>query len=88
MGFNQAYLTTHDKQKFYEHLGYTYCQPILSLGSGSNLLSEEMVRYNGDREICICSFLPLLTMLMLFHCDPGFYVGGILACVKRYSDSL
>lgn len=28
-GYRVMYLTTHDKQKFYEHLGYKYCSPIV-----------------------------------------------------------
>ncbi|ELU02891.1 hypothetical protein CAPTEDRAFT_169672 [Capitella teleta] len=41
-GFTEAYLTTHDKQNFYAHLGYEYCSPVVTLGSASNLLSEHM----------------------------------------------
>jgi len=44
LGFETAYLTTHDKQDFYSHVGYDFCQPVVSLGSASTLLSEEMVR--------------------------------------------
>ncbi|KAL4237613.1 Acetyltransferase (GNAT) domain [Mactra antiquata] len=33
-GYEVMYLTTHDKQKFYEHLGYEYCSPVISVGSG------------------------------------------------------
>ncbi|GAB1603824.1 hypothetical protein Ahia01_000663700, partial [Argonauta hians] len=30
LGFRTVYLSTHDKQGFYERLGYTYCDPIVS----------------------------------------------------------
>ncbi|KAK2186492.1 hypothetical protein NP493_198g02003 [Ridgeia piscesae] len=43
LGFETAYLTTHDKQDFYNHVGYDFCQPVVSLGSASTLLSEEMM---------------------------------------------
>ncbi|XP_045174864.2 N-alpha-acetyltransferase 80-like [Mercenaria mercenaria] len=32
-GYKVMYLTTHDKQKFYEHLGYTYCSPIVTFNA-------------------------------------------------------
>ena len=32
-GFSTAYLTTKDKQTFYEHLGYTYCEPMTASNS-------------------------------------------------------
>ena len=44
LGYKQAYLTTRDKNEFYAHLGYEYCEPIISLGSASQLLSDEHVR--------------------------------------------
>lgn len=37
------YLTTHDKQDFYGHLGYEFCDPVVSLGGASTLLSNEQV---------------------------------------------
>ncbi|KAI0227237.1 hypothetical protein LSAT2_022321 [Lamellibrachia satsuma] len=43
LGFETAYLTTHDKQDFYGHVGYEYCQPVVSLGSASTILSEKMI---------------------------------------------
>jgi hypothetical protein len=42
-GLKVLYLTTHDKQGFYERLGFEYCSPIVSFGSASGLLSEEQV---------------------------------------------
>ncbi|WAR19810.1 NAA80-like protein [Mya arenaria] len=32
-GLEMMYLTTHDKEKFYSHLGYEVCSPIVFLGS-------------------------------------------------------
>ncbi|XP_060564606.1 N-alpha-acetyltransferase 80-like [Ruditapes philippinarum] len=32
-GYKVMYLTTHDKQKFYEHLGYEYCSPIVTFNT-------------------------------------------------------
>ena len=43
LGYTAVYLTTHDKQDFYAHIGYTYCDPVVSLGSASNLLSSDQV---------------------------------------------
>ncbi|KAK2145583.1 hypothetical protein LSH36_670g00041 [Paralvinella palmiformis] len=42
LGYTTLYLTTHDKQLFYEHVGYSYCKPVISLGSASKLLSSVM----------------------------------------------
>ena len=28
LGIQTMYLTTHDKQDFYSHIGYTYCDPV------------------------------------------------------------
>jgi len=39
LGITTLYLGTHDKQAFYEHVGYELCQPVVSLGSASTLLS-------------------------------------------------
>ena len=44
IGFNIIYLTTHDKQMFYARCGYSLCEPIVTLGSGSKLLSQEQFR--------------------------------------------
>jgi len=43
LGLTVLYLCTHDKQDFYQHLGYQYCAPVLSFGSASNILSENQV---------------------------------------------
>ncbi|XP_013420084.1 N-acetyltransferase 6 isoform X1 [Lingula anatina] len=40
-GIKTTYLTTHDKQDFYEHLGYEFCEPICAFTGGSGLLSED-----------------------------------------------
>ena len=45
LGYNTMYLTTHDKQDFYGHLGYEFCDPVVSLGGASTLLSNEQVKY-------------------------------------------
>ncbi len=45
LGYTTVYLTTHDKQDFYAHVGYTYCDPVVSLGSASSLLSSDQVSY-------------------------------------------
>ena len=37
------YLTTHDKQDFYGHLGYEFCDPVVYLGGASTLLSNDQV---------------------------------------------
>ncbi|GFU09672.1 n-alpha-acetyltransferase 80 [Nephila pilipes] len=31
LNFSTAYLSTHDQQGFYEHLGYVYCEPVSSI---------------------------------------------------------
>ena len=43
-GFTEMYLSTHDKEKFYAHLGFEFSEPIKSLGANSKLISDEMVR--------------------------------------------
>lgn len=40
-GYKVVYLITDDKQKFYEHLGYEYCSPVVAVSS--NILPEELV---------------------------------------------
>jgi len=44
LGLTVLYLCTHDKQDFYQHLGYQFCAPVLSFGSASNILSEHQVK--------------------------------------------
>lgn len=39
-GFTTAYLTTHDKQDFYQHIGYQFCKPIVSCGALSPSLPQ------------------------------------------------
>ena len=43
LGLTVLYLSTHDKQDFYLHIGYQLCPPVVSFGSASGLLSEEQV---------------------------------------------
>ena len=52
LGYHHLYLTTHDKQHFYEHCGYQYCEPVVSFGSGSKLLTQEqLAKLFGDTKI-------------------------------------
>ena len=37
------YLTTHDKQDFYRHLGYEFCSPIICFDSA--VVPEHLVSY-------------------------------------------
>lgn len=37
------YLTTHDKQGFYERLGYEFCEPVVSFGGDFANLPESFV---------------------------------------------
>ncbi|XP_003747350.1 N-alpha-acetyltransferase 80 [Galendromus occidentalis] len=45
-GFLTIYLTTKDKQSFYEHLGYTYCEPMTASNSSCVTL-ETIDRIQG-----------------------------------------
>ena len=36
-GYSTVYLSTHDKQKFYAHLGYEYCTPVCSESSNAGM---------------------------------------------------
>jgi len=45
LGLSTLYLCTHDKQDFYQHLGYQFCCPVLSFGSASNILSEQQASF-------------------------------------------
>uniref|UniRef100_A0A0L8I1Z9 N-acetyltransferase domain-containing protein n=1 Tax=Octopus bimaculoides TaxID=37653 RepID=A0A0L8I1Z9_OCTBM len=44
LGFQTMYLSTHDKQGFYEHLGYQYCDPISKVDSCTKLLPEGFLK--------------------------------------------
>ena len=33
LGFTAAFLSTHDKQEFYQKLGYEICQPVCHYGT-------------------------------------------------------
>ncbi|XP_064603557.1 N-alpha-acetyltransferase 80-like isoform X2 [Liolophura sinensis] len=39
-GFQTMYLTTHDKQGFYQRLGYEFCEPVVSFGGDFANLPE------------------------------------------------
>ncbi|XP_061166822.1 N-alpha-acetyltransferase 80-like [Saccostrea echinata] len=39
-GLATIYLSTHDKQDFYKHLGYTFCDPIVCFGVNTDILPE------------------------------------------------
>lgn len=42
-GITKLYLSTHDKQDFYKHLGYKFCEPIVSFGVNTDNLPEGFV---------------------------------------------
>ncbi|XP_077307650.1 N-alpha-acetyltransferase 80 [Lithobates pipiens] len=41
-GFRNLYLTTHDKQDFYYHLGYRLTEPVQNMGRLGSLVSQKM----------------------------------------------
>uniref|UniRef100_A0A8C4Y4F9 N-alpha-acetyltransferase 80 n=1 Tax=Gopherus evgoodei TaxID=1825980 RepID=A0A8C4Y4F9_9SAUR len=43
-GFRHLHLTTHDKQHFYAHLGYTTSEPVQSMGFMSSLVPMEFLQ--------------------------------------------
>ncbi|XP_024049397.1 N-alpha-acetyltransferase 80 [Terrapene carolina triunguis] len=43
-GFRHLHLTTHDKQHFYAHLGYTASEPVQSMGFMSSLVPMEFLQ--------------------------------------------
>ncbi|KFV80266.1 N-acetyltransferase 6, partial [Struthio camelus australis] len=43
-GFHRLYLTTHDKQHFYAHLGYTLAEPVQIMAFLSPGISAEVLR--------------------------------------------
>lgn len=56
-GYKVMYLTTHDKQKFYEHLGYEYCSPVVTFGSdilpeqlANKLMGSLAIKTQGDEK--------------------------------------
>ncbi|XP_060786852.1 N-alpha-acetyltransferase 80 [Neoarius graeffei] len=56
-GFSRLYLTTHDKQYFYAHLGYVLSWPVQNVGTLASLVPEELLHKfcrtaenEGDRE--------------------------------------
>ncbi|XP_077949491.1 N-alpha-acetyltransferase 80 [Gasterosteus aculeatus] len=47
-GFARMCLTTHDKQRFYAHLGYALCTPVQSAGAMAAFVPMEMLlRFSG-----------------------------------------
>lgn len=54
-GYNRLHLTTHDKQHFYAHLGYTLSTPVQCVGFMSSLVSMEFLETfsptQHDREL-------------------------------------
>lgn len=42
-GFKTVYLSTHDKQDFYQHIGYSFCKPIVSCGIQSPNLPKDFL---------------------------------------------
>lgn len=44
LGIETMYLSTHDKQAFYEHVGYELCPPVFNVGSSAKLLNDERFR--------------------------------------------
>ncbi|XP_077461960.1 N-alpha-acetyltransferase 80 [Stigmatopora argus] len=42
-GFKRLCLTTHDKQQFYSHLGYTLSTPVQNAGAVASLVPTEML---------------------------------------------
>lgn len=44
LGLTKLYLSTHDKQDFYAHLGFTFCQPVMSCSIPAKLLSSEQIK--------------------------------------------
>lgn len=42
-GFGHIYLSTNDKVKFYEHIGYKKCEPVASLSANSKRLTSTQV---------------------------------------------
>lgn len=51
-GYLWMYLTTHDKQLFYEHIGYLYCDPVVSVTGNAS----------GDRKDIIAKLMGLTTV--------------------------
>ncbi|XP_071984338.1 N-alpha-acetyltransferase 80 [Engystomops pustulosus] len=43
-GYRNLYLTTHDKQDFYHHLGYQLSEPVQNMGSLNGLLPPAMIQ--------------------------------------------
>lgn len=42
-GFKTMYLSTHDKQDFYQHVGYCFCKQVVSCGAQSSNLPKHFV---------------------------------------------
>lgn len=37
------YLSTHDKQDFYQHVGYSFCKPVVSCGIQPSNIPDSFV---------------------------------------------
>ncbi|CAG2221464.1 unnamed protein product [Mytilus edulis] len=42
-GFETMYLSTHDKQDFYQHVGYSFCKPVVSCGIQPSNIPDSFV---------------------------------------------
>uniref|UniRef100_A0A8C4TKR6 N-alpha-acetyltransferase 80 n=1 Tax=Erpetoichthys calabaricus TaxID=27687 RepID=A0A8C4TKR6_ERPCA len=51
-GFRRLYLTTHDKQHFYAHLGYTLGEPVQSAGLISTFMPMEILQRFSQPPSC------------------------------------
>lgn len=56
LGITTLYLSTHDKQDFYNHIGYEYCNPVVSCGAASAFLTEKLSLLIGcnDASTTLC----------------------------------
>ncbi|XP_032781871.2 N-alpha-acetyltransferase 80 isoform X1 [Daphnia magna] len=59
LGFSTAVLSTHDKQQFYQKLGYEFCQPVSQYGGGPSpskpslsQAKEHKIPTKSDKSIC------------------------------------
>ncbi|XP_062854527.1 N-alpha-acetyltransferase 80 [Trichomycterus rosablanca] len=55
-GFTRLYLTTHDKQHFYAHLGFVLSRPVQNVGTLASILPMEMLHKfcrtaSNDRDV-------------------------------------
>ncbi|XP_067854612.1 uncharacterized protein [Heptranchias perlo] len=76
-GFKTLYLTTHDKQHFYSHLGYVLCKPVQNAGSMTTFMHMEFLE-----RLCAsstlqppCSSSPSESPGTVSGCSGGVYLG-------------